>query len=114
MAAIPGACEHRRHEPLPEETRREALRLLALGKPSREVAATLGLLGRTASRWAREGRRATVPPPGAERAHGAKRARTGRTDDLEARVAELEEQNAVLRELMRDPKAGGPAGTRRS
>ena len=74
MPRVPGACEHRKHEPLPAETRGEALRLLALGKPSREVAAT---------------------------------------DDLEARVAELEEQNAVLRELMRDPKVGDPAGTRR-
>ena len=113
MPRVPGACEHRKHEPLPAETKGEALRLLASGKPSREVDAMLGLPGGTASRWAREGRRATMPPPGAEGAPGAKGAKVAGSGDLEARVAELEEQNAVLRELMRDPKVGDPAGTRR-
>lgn len=112
--AVPGSCEHRKHKEFPEATRREALRLLAAGKPAREVAAMLGLPGgATASRWAKEERRAKMPPPGAKGAPRGEGARVGRADDLEARVAELEEQNAVLRELMRDPKAGDPAGTRR-
>ena len=116
---VPGACEHRRHAPLPAETKREALRLLAAGKPSREIDAMLGLPGGTASRWAREERRGKLPPAGAKGAPGAKGARVDRDDAaariarLEAELAEEREQNAVLRELMRDPKAGDPAGTRR-
>ena len=115
--AVPHACEHAKHGRYPEETRREALRLLALGKPPREVAAMLGLpSGATASAWARaeRARAAKMALPGAE---GAPKSREeGAVADDGARIAELEAQlaeerlaNAVLRELMRDPKAGDPA-----
>lgn len=116
--AVPGSCEHRKHKGFPEATRREALRLLAAGKPAREVAAMLGLPGgATASRWAKEERRAKMLPPGAKGAPRAKGATVTRSkgagaaelERLRAELAEEREQNAVLRELMRDPKAGDPA-----
>ena len=34
---VPGACAHEKHARYPEGTRREALRLLAQGKPAREM-----------------------------------------------------------------------------
>ena len=112
---VPGACAHEKHAKYPEETRREALRLLAQGKPPRDIARMLGLRdGGVVSAWARSERRAKMPPPGAK---GAPQRGGGRlTDDeraelesLRARLAEAEGQNEVLRELMRDPKAGDPA-----
>ena len=40
---VPGACRRAKHARYPEETRAEALRLLGLGKPTREIARALGL-----------------------------------------------------------------------
>lgn len=55
---VPGACRRAKHARYPEETRAEALRLLGLGKPTREIARALGLpSGSVVSRWAAEARR---------------------------------------------------------
>lgn len=113
--AVPGACEHRKHDPYPEATRREALRLLAQGKPTREIAAMLGLPGgAVVTGWAGRERRGKLPPAGAKGAPRAKGAAMGAEEraELERLRAELEEErerNAALRELIRDPKAADPA-----
>ena len=117
---VPGACAHEKHARCPEGTRGEALSLLAQGKPPREVGRMLGLRPGTVGAWRRAEARAKVPPPGAKgapqrgggRLTDGERAEPGslraERDGLEARLAEAERQNAVLRELMRDPKAGDP------
>ena len=122
---VPGACEHAPHERYPEGTRAEALRLLSLGKPSREVARMLGLRPGTPAAGARAERRAQMSPPGAEgaptrgggRVTEAERAEPGslraRVAALEGKLAEAEGQNEALRAVVEDPKAAGPAGTRR-
>ena len=111
---VPGACAHEKHAKYPRETREEALRLLAQGKPSREVGRMLGLRPGTAGAWARAERRAKMGPPGAK---GAPARRGGRVteaeraelESLRARLAEAEGQLAVLRAVVEDPKAAGPA-----
>ena len=115
------ACEHSKHERYPQATKAEALRLLGAGRPAREVARMLGVAGPTLGLWRREERRAKMAPPGAK---GAPRSEGGRvgapskggtagpeaeSERLRAEVAELEEQLAVLRALIADPKAGDPA-----
>ena len=117
---VPGACAHEKHARYPEGTRREALRLLAQGKPAREVARMLGLRPGTPGAWRRAEARAKMPTPGAEGAPRAGGGRVGAAQDrvaeLEARVAALEgelaelgAQNEALRAVVGDPKAGGPA-----
>lgn len=65
---VPGACRRAKHARYPEETRAEALRLLGLGKPAREIARALGLpSGSVVSRWAAEARRRAKMAPGAYR-----------------------------------------------
>ena len=113
---VPGACAHAKHSRYPEATRREALRLLSLGKPAGEVARMLGLPGAGAlGAWRRAEARAKMGAPGAEgaprRKEGARvtEAERAELESLRAQLAEEREQNGVLRELMRDPKAGDPA-----
>ena len=61
---VPGACKRAKHARYPEETRAEALRLLGLGKPTREIARALGLpSGSVVSRWAAEARRRAKMAP---------------------------------------------------
>ena len=98
----PHACEHRRHQRYPEETRREALRLLALGRPPRQIARVLGLRdGSVVSAWARaERRRATM---------GAEAVGVGDAGTDEGELERLRLEVAVLREMLSDPKAGDPA-----
>lgn len=109
--ARPGACAHEKHAPFPPETRAEALRLARLGKPTREIARVLGLPGgRTVSRWASEERRRAKMAPeavgmGAEAKAGAGGPQGGSDGELER----LRVENALLREMVADPKAGGPA-----
>lgn len=123
---VNGACEHAKHGRYPAQTKAEAVRRYLAGEKPAHIARSLGLgSGHLVSSWAREERgragRATMAPPGAE---GAPRSEGGRMDaegrarlaeaegriaELEARLEEAEMQGAVLRELMRDPKAGDPA-----
>lgn len=103
----PGA-EHTKHRPWPAATKAEALRLLGLGVPPRQVAARLGLpSGSVASAWARQAReaggRARMGPEAVDMASGGG---GGPAGDGELERAMLE--NAVLREMLRDPKAGDP------
>lgn len=102
----PHACGYRRHARYPEETRGEALRLLGLGKPTRQIARMLGLRdGRVVSEWARKERlRAGGATMGAE-AVDVEKATGGEGDELERLRVEV----AVLREMLSDPKAGDPA-----
>ena len=115
---VPGACKRAKHARYPEETRAEALRLLGLGKPSREIARLLGLPGGAiVSRWAREERRrANMGPEAAEAGERRRRAVEGDAGkkgalgaDDAAELERLRLEVAVLREMVSDPKAGDPA-----
>ena len=116
---VPGAREHAKHGRYPELTRREAVRRYLAGEKPAHIARSLGLGNPgLVSAWARRERegagRGKMPSPGAE---GAPKSKGGAVDaeaeeriaELEARLEEERVQNAVLRELMRDPKAGDPA-----
>lgn len=114
---VNGACPHEKHARWPEATKTEAVRRVLAGERPANVARSMGIPGgRTVSGWA-AAERARMSPPGAEGAPKAGKAASGklgarereRLAELERRNAELEEQVAVLRELMRDPKAGDPA-----
>ncbi|MGI6230579.1 MAG: IS3 family transposase [Tractidigestivibacter sp.] len=101
-STVPGRCEHVRHARYPEATRREALRLLARGARPCDVARRLGISsGSVVSSWARRAEAAAGAPP-------ARPPRPTRAE-LEAEVEELRAQVSVLREMVRDPKAGDPA-----
>ena len=103
---VPGACRRAKHARYPEETRAEALRLLGLGKPTREIARALGLpSGSVVSRWAAEARRRAKMAPEAI-AMGEEK---GAPDPREAELDRLRMECAVLREMLSDPKAGDPA-----
>ena len=103
---VPGACKRAKHARYPEETRAEALRLLGLGKPTREIARALGLpSGSVVSRWAAEARRRAKMAPEAI-AMGEEK---GAPDPREAELDRLRMECAVLREMLSDPKAGDPA-----
>ena len=79
---VPGACRRAKHARYPEETRAEALRLLGLGKPTREIARALGLpSGSVVSRWAAEARRRAKMAPEAI-AMGKEKGAPGPRDDL--------------------------------
>lgn len=104
LPAVRGRVERRKHEHAPEATRREALRLLSRGETARAVGRRLGVPTGTVTAWARKARAgATMPPKGAVAVKDADAAR------LERENAELLMENRALRELMRDPKSGGPA-----
>lgn len=103
---VPGACRRAKHARYPEETRAEALRLLGLGKPTREIARALGLpSGSVVSRWAAEARRRAKMAPEAI-AMGKEKGAPG---PREAELDRLRMECAVLREMLSDPKAGDPA-----
>ena len=103
---VPGACRRAKHARYPEETRAEALRLLGLGKPTREIARALGLpSGSVVSRWAAEARRRAKMVPEAI-AMGKEKGAPG---PREAELDRLRMECAVLREMLSDPKAGDPA-----
>ena len=103
---VPGACRRAKHARYPEETRAEALRLLGLGKPTREIARALGLpSGSVVSRWAAEARRRAKMAPEAI-AMGEEKGAPG---PREAELDRLRMECAVLREMLSDPKAGDPA-----
>ncbi len=99
-------AERRKHSRARPGVKERALRMLARGASAREVGARLGFATGTVSQWARAARGAGTMPCG----KGAVAVR--RDGELEALRAErdrLELENRVLRELMRDPKAGDPA-----
>lgn len=105
---VPGRCEHGRHARYPEATRREALRLRTKGMGWAGIARRLGIAsGDVVASWARAAERAKM---GTEEAGPMEKkdVKSLARGELEARVAEAELENAVLRELMRDPKAGDP------
>lgn len=122
-----GAAEHSKHRVYPEATRAEAVRLYRSGEKPAHIARRLGLSSPQIVRaWDRKARRcatmsetgAEAAPPGAggageEGAGMAKKQGAGApAEDAAALRAELDEallQVAVYKELMRDPKADGPA-----
>lgn len=105
---VRGRCKHGRHARYPEATRREALRLRAKGMGWADIARRLGVSsGQTVRGWAQAAERAKMGPEEA-RPMEEKGVKSLAREELEARVAEAELENAVLRELMRDPKAGDP------
>lgn len=122
MPRVPGEARgHAKHARWPEGTRAEALRLHDLGVPSRQISRALGLPPGVPGAWARArdaaAGRGRMPLPGAQGAPVREEAPVAQAEpdaqrriaELEAALARAEEDNAVLRELMRDPKAGGPA-----
>lgn len=98
---------HRKWARYPQETVDEALRLLSLGRATREIAAMLNLRDSALVRvWARKRRDAEA----GKMSPGRPTARRGTmTDEKMAELEELRIQNRVLREMVRDPKADGPA-----
>ena len=110
----PGRVAHHvRGHRYPPETVEEALRLRGLGYGYGTIARRLGLSSAEVPRswWRREHGGGTVCERSARR--GAARRGAGRAaavaDARDERIAELELQVSVLKELMRDPKAGDPA-----
>lgn len=118
---VRGRAEHAKHARYPEATRAEAVRLVRAGVRPCDAARRLGVgSASVVDRWARAAERARIGADGAADRKGARMPDGGRRPatraELEARLAaaeaELEEarmQVDVLRELMRDPKAGDPA-----
>lgn len=106
---VRGRCEHAKHRRYPQETRSEALRLLRKGLRPAAVARRLGISsGAVVSSWRAREERGRMPPKGVA---GMGKAGGG-SSEVERLRAQLEEavlENRVLRELMRDPKAGDPA-----
>ena len=108
---------HEKHSRYPEETRREALRLLGAGEKAGAVAARLAVPRGVVNGWASKARRACgapaagtiAPGKGAVAVKGGKAAGKGSYEELKRERDELETQVRVLVELMDDPKAGGPA-----
>lgn len=117
------SVERGKHSRYPEATRREAVRLHKLGEKRAHIARRLGIADASViTAWVgKEGKRAIMSETGAA---PAARARTRRAEDVsesnDRRTAELEAeleeallQVAVYKELMRDPKADGPASLSR-
>lgn len=101
---VRGRAEHRKHAPYPEATKREALSLLSKGMRPSAVARRLGASTSAVCSWAKRAKGATMAPK--EAAMGRKRG--DRTAELEAQLAAARLENDALKELMRDPKSGGP------
>lgn len=119
---VRGRTGRTKHSRYPEETKREAVRLVEGGMRPADAARRLGVSrGALVSGWARAAARAKMVGDASETGKGGRvgkaKAASGATRaELEGRLAaaeaELEEalmQVDVLKELMRDPKAGDPA-----
>lgn len=102
---IRGHVEHLKHAKYPDETKREALALVSKGMRPCDAARRLGVSGTTLRSWIVKERNATMEPKEAPMVKKKSRPATGGDD---ARIAELELQIAVLKEIIRDPKAAGP------
>ena len=113
VRAVRGRADRPKHARYPEATKREALSLLAKGMRPCDVARRLNVSGSsTLIRWRDEAERAKMAPEVIAVEDGARRApgrAVGGVAELEARIAELELECAVLKELVRDPKSEGPA-----
>ena len=111
MPPVRGRLPHAKHLPWPEQTRSEALRLSALGVPTRQIADRLGIPHRGApaliAAWRRRAS-AAEGVAGVARAGGG-RAKAPTRAELEAEVERLRLDVAALREIVADPKAGDPA-----
>ena len=111
MPPVRGRLPHAKHAEWPRETREEAVRLAGLGVPTRQIADRLGIphggAGSLVASWRR---RATMGAEGAVgMAGGGGRAKAPTRAELEAEVERPGLDNAALREMVADPKAGGPA-----
>lgn len=107
---VPGRCEHMLHSRYPAATKREALSLRNKGMRWCDIARKLGISsGSVVASWAKAAQRAKMDTlEGVSMDKQKKDAGNLTRSELEARVAESEMENAVLRELMRNPKAGDP------
>lgn len=101
---VPHACPHKKHQLYPEETKREALRLVSLGKPRRDVARMLGLRSaQTVANFERQAReRGTIVAEATGMTEG------GGAAAGDGELERLRLENATLREMLSDPKAGDP------
>lgn len=107
---VRGRVEHCKHALYPEATKREALALLARGMRPCDIARRLGLQsGSVIGNWKRAAERDTMSAEVGPMGDAGRKAGAARPGELEARIAELELEVAVLKEMVRDPKAGGPA-----
>ena len=108
---VRGRCEHGRHGRYPEATKREAVSLRRKGMGFADIARRLGVSSGSvvASWWRKAGEGGTMAPKEAVPMDPGRKAAGATREELEAMLAEAQMENAVLRELMRDPKAGDPA-----
>lgn len=120
---VSAQAAHEQHAPYPEATRAEAIRLYELGEKRSHIARRLGITdARIVSGWVAQARkRAIMSETGARSApRGARREGPqdmtrepvpgdGETARLRAELDEALLEVAAYKELMRDPKAAGPA-----
>lgn len=105
---IRGRFDHLKHSRYPEATKKEALSLFAKGMRPADIARRLGIeSGSIVSQWAKKAaKRSKMSPKGAMRMDANTQARIAQ---LEAELADAKMENAALKEMVRDPKAGDPA-----
>lgn len=109
---IRGIADKRaKHEPYPEKTKREAIRLCKSGMPAPAVARRLNVSSPSVVRsWLHKASQpAIVSPEKSKRGMRMSAEERKRIEELEAKIEEQQRSLDVLRELMCDPKAGDPA-----
>ena len=107
---VRGRVTRPKHSRYPEATKREALSLLRKGMGPSAVARRLGVSsGAVVSSWSRKaaGSASMMPRKGAVRMDAD--AARARISELEAELADARMSLEVLKEMVRDPKSGGPA-----
>ena len=102
---VRGRAEHPKHTRYPDGTKQEALALVGKGMRPCDAARRLKIPPSAIHSWIAKERRATMGP---KEAPMAKKKDLPAAGGDNARIAELELQIAVLKEIIRDPKAAGP------
>lgn len=109
---VRGRCEHKGHKRYPEATKREAISLRRKGMGWNDIARKLHVTsGSVVASWWKAAERAKMAPKEVQKMTKEKDTLPALREELDrvrAQAHEAEIENAVLRELMRDPKVGDP------
>lgn len=109
---VRGRCERNGHKSYPDATKREAVSLRRKGMGWTDIARKLHVAsGSVVASWWKAAERAKMAPEEVQRMAKEKDTLPALREELDtvrAQAREAEMENAVLRELMRDPKAGDP------